>query len=49
MKQLGLFEKTPRSKYKSYKGEVGKTAPNLLLVKKLMKLSIRLFISNSWY
>jgi putative transposase len=35
MKQLGLFGKTPRSKYKSYKGEVGKTTPNLLLVKEI--------------
>jgi transposase InsO family protein len=35
MKALGLFGKTPKAKYKSYKGTVGKTAPNLLLVKEV--------------
>lgn len=35
MKELGLFGKTPRAKYKSYKGDVGKTAPNRLLVKEV--------------
>ena len=35
MKVLGLFGKTPKAKYKSYKGNVGKTAPNLLLVKEI--------------
>jgi len=33
MSQLGLYGLTPKSKYKSYKGEVGKTANNKLLVK----------------
>lgn len=35
MKELRLFGKTPKAKYKSYKGTVGKTAPNLLLVKEV--------------
>lgn len=35
MKELGLFGKTPRAKYKSYKGTVSKTAPNRLLVKEV--------------
>lgn len=35
MKALGLFGKTPKAKYKSYKGTIGKTAPNLLLVKEV--------------
>lgn len=29
---LGLFAKQPRAKYKSYKGEVGKTCNNKLLI-----------------
>ena len=33
MSQLGLYGLTPKAKYKSYKGEVGKTANNKLLVK----------------
>lgn len=39
MKELGLFGKTPKAKYKSYKGEVGRTAANLLLVKEVDKLN----------
>lgn len=33
MSQLGLYGLTPKAKYKSYKGEVGKTANNKLLIK----------------
>ena len=33
MKILGLFGVQPKAKYKSYKGEVGKTCKNLLLTK----------------
>ena len=33
MKTLGLFGVQPKAKYKSYKGEVGKTCKNLLLTK----------------
>ena len=32
MHELGLFAKQPRAKYKSYKGEVGKTYNNKLLI-----------------
>lgn len=39
MKELGLFGKVAKAKYKSYKGEVGRTAPNLLLVKEVDKLN----------
>lgn len=35
MKELGLFAKKPKAKYKSYKGELSKTAKNHLLVKKI--------------
>lgn len=31
MKELGLKAFNPKAKYKSYKGEVGKTCPNILL------------------
>ena len=34
---LGLFAKQPRAKYKSYKGEVGKTCNNKLLIKVIDK------------
>ena len=33
MKELGLKAFNPKAKYKSYKGEVGKTCPNILLNK----------------
>ena len=33
MKVLGLYAKQPKSKYKSYKGEIGKICPSLLLDK----------------
>ena len=32
MSELGLYARRPTAKYKSYKGEIGKKAPNLLLV-----------------
>ena len=32
MSKLGLYASIPTAKYKSYKGEIGKKAPNLLLV-----------------
>lgn len=35
MHELGLFAKKPRAKYKSYKGEVGKTCKNELLIKEV--------------
>ena len=35
MHKLGLFAKQPRAKYKSYKGEVGKTCKNELLIKEV--------------
>lgn len=35
MHELGLFGVQPRAKYKSYKGEVGKTCKNLLLDKEV--------------
>lgn len=35
MKLLNLFGRKPKAKYKSYQGEVGKTAKNLLLVKEI--------------
>ena len=37
MHELGLFAKQPRAKYKSYKGEVGKTCNNKLLIKVIDK------------
>lgn len=33
MKTLGLFGVQPKTKYRSYKGEVGKVCRNLLLTK----------------
>ena len=33
MKVLGLFARQPKAKYKSYKGEIGKVCPSLLLDK----------------
>lgn len=33
MKMLNLFGVQPKAKYKSYKGDVGKTCKNLLLTK----------------
>lgn len=38
MSVLGLYGLTPKAKYKSYKGEVGKTANNKLLVKVVDKV-----------
>lgn len=35
MNQLGIKAKSPRTKYKSYKGECGKICPNLLLEKEV--------------
>jgi len=35
MSALGLFAKKPKTKYKSYKGELGKIAKNHLLVKEI--------------
>jgi transposase InsO family protein len=32
MSSLGLYASIPTSKYKSYKGDIGKKAPNLLLI-----------------
>lgn len=38
MSKLGLYGKTPKAKYKSYKGDVGKVAVNLLLTKEVDKV-----------
>ena len=35
MSKLGLYASIPTAKYKSYKGEIGKKAPNLLLVNEI--------------
>ena len=35
MRELGLYASIPTAKYKSYKGEIGKKAPNLLLVNEI--------------
>lgn len=40
MKMLNLFGVQPKAKYKSYKGDVGKTCKNLLLTKIVIKKKI---------
>ncbi len=35
MREMGLYAKQERAKYKSYKGEIGKTCKNELLVKEV--------------
>ncbi len=48
MKALGLYARQPKAKYKSYKGEIGKVCPSLLLDKVVDEVKHKTFLKRNF-